>query len=275
MRTHEFVQSNECEGWASVTARGKRAAPVVEAVTAAPDLRHGRWQDVLADVTCDAVIVDPPYGARTHNADGKHGAGNRNDGHSVDGLAPSYSHWTATEIAEFLASWSHRCRGWIVALACSDLAPLWQDAFFAAGRYGFAPVPCVIRGMSVRLAGDGPSSWTVYAIAGRPRTKAMATWGTLDGAYVGPSLPGAGGGRGKPPWLMEALVGDYTRPGDLVCDPCAGWGSTLVAARKLGRRGIGAEVDPDAYAIAARRVRGDEARPRPEQPSLFETRSVQ
>ena len=29
------------------------------------DLRLGRWQDVLADVTtCDAVICDPPYSAR-------------------------------------------------------------------------------------------------------------------------------------------------------------------------------------------------------------------
>lgn len=30
------------------------------------DLRLGRWQDVLADVECDALICDPPYSARTH-----------------------------------------------------------------------------------------------------------------------------------------------------------------------------------------------------------------
>lgn len=32
------------------------------------ELRCGRWQDVLADVTqCDAVITDPPYSDKTHS----------------------------------------------------------------------------------------------------------------------------------------------------------------------------------------------------------------
>lgn len=33
---------------------------------ASADLRLGRYQDVLADVECDAVIADPPYSERTH-----------------------------------------------------------------------------------------------------------------------------------------------------------------------------------------------------------------
>jgi hypothetical protein len=218
------------------------------------DLRFGRWESALAGVECDAIIVDAPYGSRVHNADGARADGARADGARADGLAPAYDHWTSIEIAKFVESWSPRCRGWIVSLTCSDLAPVWQDAFFAVGRYGFAPVPCVIRGMSVRLAGDGPSSWAVYAVAGRPRSKEFATWGTLDGAYTGPAQRGAGGGRGKPAWLMNALVRDYTKPGDLVCDPLAGWGSTLAAAVGLGRRAIGSEVDADAFKEAQRRL---------------------
>jgi len=35
---------------------------------------------------------------------------------------------------------------------------------------------------------------------------------------------------GKPMWLMRALVRDYSRPGNLVCDPCAGGATTLIAA---------------------------------------------
>ena len=208
-------------------------------------IRLGKWQDVLADVeTCDAVICDPPYGARAHNADGAR----------ADGLAPTYAHWMPTEVTEFLASWTPRCTGWIVALTCSDLAPVFRDSFFAHGWYGFAPIPCVIRGMSVRLAGDGPSSWAVYAVAGRPRTRAMAMWGTLDGAYVGPAQRGAGGGRGKPRWLMDGLVRDYSRAGDLVVDPFAGWGSTAISALGLDRRFLGAEMDADARDEALRRL---------------------
>ena len=61
---------------------------------------------------------------------------------------------------------------------------------------------------------------------------------------------------GKPLGLMRAIVRDYSHPGDLVCDPFAGAGTTLAAALLEGRRAIGSEVDPDAHAIAVTRVGG-------------------
>jgi hypothetical protein len=214
------------------------------------DLRLGRWQDVLAGVECDALICDPPYGARTHEStvDVEEGTGR------TAGLSPSYAGWTSANVEEFVSSWSPRCKGWMVAMTSHDLIPSWERAHLAVGRYCFAPVPCLMRGMSVRMAGDGPSSWTVYAVVSRPRSKAFSTWGTLDGAYTGSPSREAGGGRGKPAWLLSALVRDYSRPGDLVCDPFAGWGSTLAAAVANGRRAIGSEMDADAYAEAQRRL---------------------
>lgn len=214
------------------------------------DLRFGRWQDALAGVTCDAIICDPPYGARTHDASTEL----TRDEYSVENLRPSYLHWAPQDVRSFVLSWSPRCAGWMVALTSHDLIPAWEDAHEEAGRYCFAPIPCVMRGMSVRLAGDGPSSWTVHLVVARPRSKAFATWGTLDGAYTGPRGSEAGGGRGKPAWLMSALVRDYSRPGDLVCDPFAGWGGTLSAAVANGRRAIGSEVDADAFKEAQRRL---------------------
>jgi len=59
---------------------------------------------------------------------------------------------------------------------------------------------------------------------------------------------------GKPEWLMRAIVRDYTRPGDLVCDPCAGGATTLIAAALEGRRAIGAECDPKTYELACKRI---------------------
>lgn len=225
------------------------------------EIHLGGWQDTLADLECDAIVTDPPYGARCHNADGA-----RADGARADGLAPTYAHLTADDVDAFVASWSTRCRGWIVALSCSDLAPVWQNAFFRHGRYGFAPVPCVMRGMSVRLAGDGPSSWAVYACAGRPRREPYSKWGTLDGAYSGPPSDDSKAGRGKPRWLTDALVRDYSKPGDLVCDPFAGWGTTLASCIGLRRRAIGAEVDAAAFREATRRLQ------RPQQFDLLEAR---
>jgi hypothetical protein len=162
-------------------------------------------------------------------------------------------------VAAFVAHWAPRCRGWFVALTSHDLFPAYEAALLGAGRYVFHPIPCVIRGMTIRICGDGPSSWAVYAVVARPRNRAFQSWGTLPGAYVvgrGERVAeeGAGVVGGKPLALMRAIVRDYTRAGDLVADPCAGAATTLVAALGEARRAIGAELDPDTFAMASRRL---------------------
>jgi len=48
----------------------------------------------------------------------------------------------------------------------------------------------------------------------------------------------------KPSPLIERLMLIYSNPGDIVFDPYAGSGTTLAAADKLGRTGIGCEINP-------------------------------
>jgi site-specific DNA-methyltransferase (adenine-specific) len=212
----------------------------------------GNWRDVLLTDGADVVITDPPYGAKTHDSVPR--TADREDGRAI-GLRPSYECFTPDLVEEFVRSWSPRTRGWIVALTSHDLIPAWYEAYTSVGRYAFAPVPCVMRGMSVRLGGDGPSSWAIYAMVGRPRDLEFSNWGTLPGAYTGPAdTRSAGGGRGKPEWLMRAIVRDYSRPGDLIVDPFAGWGATLSAAIGLGRQALGAEIDPAVAAEGNRRI---------------------
>lgn len=228
----------------------KRVAKPATRVASAADLRFGRWQDVLVDADVDAEIVDPPYGARVHAS----AVDARLDGSSSAGLRPDYACWTEADVREYVAARSPRVRGWMVALTSHDLVPAWERAHREVGRLCFAPVACVMRGMSFRKQGDGPASWTVYAMVARPRAKRFMGGWACAGAYVGPASSEAGGGRGKPSWLMSALVRDYSRAGDLVCDAFAGYGGTLAAALSLGRRAIGAEVDAAAYTEAMRRL---------------------
>lgn len=47
----------------------------------------------------------------------------------------------------------------------------------------------------------------------------------------------------KPVPLLERLIEIFTDPDDVVIDPCAGSGTTLIAAGNLDRRGYGFEVD--------------------------------
>lgn len=221
----------------------------------------GRWQDVLSKDEIgmvDTLITDAPYSAKTHSGGRE---GERGDGYSDDGLAPEYLHWNEKDVDDFVAGWSSRVRGWMVGLCDHHLIGAWSTAFERHNRYVYAPVPCVIQGMTVRLAGDGPSSWTVYAVVARPRS--LAKWGTLPGAYVGGREPGAKGGRGKPRWLMDALVRDYSRKGDLVCDPLAGYGTTLVSALLQYRRAIGAELDAEVVEEGFKRANAINEEPAP------------
>ncbi len=226
------------------------------------DLRLGRWQDALADVgEVDAVVCDAPYSTRTHDGHG----GARSDpryeatGSKTERRAINYDGWTPADVSAFVESWAPRCRGWFVTITDHILAPAWEAALTDADRYVFAPLPWVAKGSRVRLAGDGPSSWTCWIVVARPRTgtdrngRPYSKWGTLPGAYVYTSDRGGHIG-GKPLALMRALVRDYTRPGDIVCDPCAGGATTLIAAHQEGRIGIGAEMDPETHALGLRRI---------------------
>lgn len=58
----------------------------------------------------------------------------------------------------------------------------------------------------------------------------------------------------KPERLLRALIELTTLPGQLVLDPFAGSGSTLVAARSAGRRYLGIEQDPATARRLARRL---------------------
>lgn len=62
----------------------------------------------------------------------------------------------------------------------------------------------------------------------------------------------------KPVALMADLIISSTVRGDLVVDPCAGSGSTLVAAVLEGRRAFGVEIDRKYAELAVARVKAAE-----------------
>jgi len=65
----------------------------------------------------------------------------------------------------------------------------------------------------------------------------------------------------KPVALMEWCLG-FLPDAKTILDPFMGSGTTLVACQRMGRQGIGIELDPDYFAIACKRV--DEAARQPD-----------
>lgn len=58
----------------------------------------------------------------------------------------------------------------------------------------------------------------------------------------------------KPIKAMKALIERLTKPDDIILDPFAGSGTTLVAAEEMGRRYLGFEISEQYCKIANRRL---------------------
>lgn len=59
----------------------------------------------------------------------------------------------------------------------------------------------------------------------------------------------------KPLKLFKAILTDFAKVGEIILDPFMGSGTTLVAAKQLGLKSIGIELEEKYCAIAAERLR--------------------
>ena len=65
----------------------------------------------------------------------------------------------------------------------------------------------------------------------------------------------------KPLGVMEWCINHLPASTETILDPFMGSGTTLVACAKMGRKGIGIELDPDYFEVACERVRKAYAQP--------------
>jgi hypothetical protein len=233
------------------------------------NLTHGRWQDALgapgrapvgelpACLTWDSLITDPPYSDRTHA--GAKGGGKRASS------AIEYDPIDRAGVVELVEALAPRTRRWWVGFG-DHLSAAWQlEALAALGWYVYAPVVWIATDPAPRRNGDGPGPGVQYMAVARTRTRARA--GELHhrpAYYQGPGPRREVAARGvygaKPAWLAAAVVNDYSRPGDTICDPFTGSGTFLEAAIHEGRSAIGIEADRERYELARARV--ERAQPR-------------
>ena len=90
-----------------------------------------------------------------------------------------------------------------------------------------------------------------YLLAkGSPQAPAYPIGDVIDWTYSGNKLHPTQ----KPLSVLTPLIETFCPRGGIVLDPFAGSGSTLIAARSLGRRYLGVELDPQYHDLASKRI---------------------
>ena len=107
-----------------------------------------------------------------------------------------------------------------------------------------------------------PEEWTVWSFRDR------GDWATHSGNFRG----------NWSPYIPRNLILKYSSPGETVCDPMVGSGTTLVECALLGRKGIGVDINPASAMVAMNRldfgVPGVKARSRREEVFVGDARNL-
>jgi len=184
----------------------------------------------------DAVVTDPPYGI------GIDGQSRRINGKKSDRKGYDFKGWDAERPEAALRL--------IASLNCPKI--IWGGNYFA----------------DLLPKGDKWLSWDKGQRLSQSDCELAST--NLTGALrvftlnrVALLQDGAAHPTQKPVALMKWCLG-FLPDAKTILDPFMGSGTTLVACQKLGRHGIGIEIDPEYFEIACRRVE-EAAR----QPDLF------
>ena len=185
----------------------------------------------------DCILTDPPYVCRFQSRDGRTVVNDDRD----DWLIPAFTQmYRVLKPDRFVVSFY----GWHKV-----------DAFFAAWKSaGFRPVGHLV--FAKRYASKeryvAYTHESAYLLAkGNPAKPHMMLRDVLGWEYTGNERHPTE----KPLTAMMLLVEAFSKPGDLVLDPFVGSGTTAVAAKKLGRRYIGIDIEPVYAQQAQERVR--------------------
>ena len=212
-------------------------------------LYHGDCRTVTEWLAADVLVTDPPYGTNFTAGNPKGGYGRRqnaagNSRHAstrnvgVEGF--TIANDTDTQVRdEALAAWA--ARGPVLAFGSPrmpDPPGEWADRLvWDKKRPGMNGGPWRYRHESI------------YVTAGFARTDNAAV------SIIDAWPDQADHIHAKPIALMVKLCA--AAPPGTIADPFAGSGSTLVAAKQLGRKAIGVELEERYCEIAAKRLTQD------------------
>jgi site-specific DNA-methyltransferase (adenine-specific) len=193
-------------------------------------LYHGDCREVTAWLEADVLVTDPPYGIDYRSNRTKHEVVARSIVNDKD--------TTCRDVA--LAAWGAKPRIVFGSPGTPDLNGVklvWHKPGSGMGDLAMPWKPDYefIYAWGKGFIGSRDTSVLTYPL--------RVFRGDLEHPHQ------------KPVDLLERLIAKC--PPGTIADPFAGSGSTLVAAKQLGRRAIGVEIDERYCEIAARRLTQD------------------
>jgi DNA modification methylase len=193
----------------------------------------------LAAGSANFVLTDPPYLANYRSRDGRSVPNDDNDAWLAPAFAELYRVLARDTFAISFYGWPHADR----------FVTAWRKAGFRVVGHFVFPKRYTSATRHVRYQHE-----CAYLLAkGFPKEPGTPIGDVIDWTYSGNKLHPTQ----KPLPVLLPLVETFSAPGGLVLDPFAGSGSSLAAAKLLGRAYLGIELDADYHAIAAARLAGE------------------
>lgn len=198
-------------------------------------LYHGDCLEVDVWLDADVLVTDPPYGM-AYESNFNRDRRNNKVGTAISGDA-------STAVRDTALTWWGRSRPGLVFGRWNVKRPegvvarlIWDRGYHGMGDLSFP---------------WGPSDEEIYVLGkgfvGTRVPNVIRVHALMSGDSQRPNHP-----TPKPIPLMERLVEKC--PAGVIADPFAGSGSTLIAARNLGRKCIGVEMDEAYCELIAKRL---------------------
>jgi site-specific DNA-methyltransferase (adenine-specific) len=194
---------------------------------------------MLPDGSVDFILTDPPYITRYKSRDGRTVPNDDNDAWLMPAFAEMYRVLADDSFCVSFYGW--------------PMADRFMQAYRAAGFriVGHLMFPKRYASSTRYLRYQHEAAHLLAK--GNPSTPQKPIGDVIAWEYTGNKLHPTQ----KPLSALVPLVETFSAPNDTVLDPFAGSGSTLMAAKKLGRSYIGIELDAQYHSIARNRLAAD------------------
>lgn len=209
--------------------------PIISANT----IINGDCLKVLPQIPSNSihmVLVDPPYLVSYRDRTGRSIKNDDNDMWLKPAFAELYRVLTKNSYAVSFYGWPHIDR----------FMDAWKSAGFRIIGHLIFPKRYTSTTRHLRYQHE-----QAYLLAkGYPKEPAYPIGDVIDFVYSGNKLHPTE----KPLSALLPLVETFSKPGETVLDSFAGSGSSLAAAKALGRKYIGIEMDATYHKLASERL---------------------